>query len=180
MGTIFYFEEDEKKKSVIIFVKDYKEKKWFRKERIDYTLSAVECKGFTDPAVMGKVCERIRKDYERSKIDCCGYSDFEDKFALHAFWLICLYDDDGTAVSYFNYLTGKEVKWTDDIEDAELYLDEWSAKESCDNVRKIGGIGVKVAVKRVYLNVVNGLLEPCFMITCTSKSNDNGSRWTLQ
>ena len=172
MGTIIYFEETEKRRCAIRFVKNFRKKGWLRKERIEYSFSSIEGTPFIDNEVMAMVCERIKKDYPDAKIYCTEWSEFEKTFNTHKFWVICTYDEKGDAAGYFSYIAGKSVKWTNDIEDAEISLDRKSASDSADNIRKLCGPGARVTVKSVYVNLVNLLLTPIMMITCTSKGND--------
>ena len=177
MGRIIYFEETEKRRCAIRFVKNFRKKGWLRKERIEYSFFSIEGTPFIDNEVMAMVCERIKKDYPDAKIYCTEWSEFEKTFNTHKFWVICTYDEKGDAAGYFTHIAGKNVKWTNDIEDAEISLDRKSASDSADNIRKLCGPGARVTVKSVYVNLVNLLLTPIMMITCTSKSGKEETKY---
>ena len=177
MGTIIYFEETHKCSCVVRFVKDFQKKGWFRKERIEYSLSSIECTPFTNNEVIDKVCERIRKDYPNAKIFCTERLEFEKTFRTHKVWVICTYDEKGNVAGYLSHVAGKRAMWTNDIDDAEISFDLESASASSDNIRKLCGLGARVGLRSVYLNLVNQLLTPIMMITCTSKRGKEETKY---
>jgi hypothetical protein len=81
--------------------------------------------------------------------------------------VIAHYDKDNKIDGYYSGSFGKEFEWTSDIEDAEISLDYDSYRGTLGNIRK--ATGEKIDIEQIYLNCTNGLLEPSFMITCTSK-----------
>lgn len=175
MGQIIYFEEDAKRKCVIRFVKNYREGGWFRKEQIEYSLSSVDGNPFSDNNVKARICDRIMKDYPNAKIYCTEYAEFFSKYKLHQFWVVCRYDRKGNETGYYSYMFNGQSSWTESVEDAEISL---SGKDSGDTAEKIRRkTGDRIASKPVYLNLVNGLLEPCLIITCTSRKGKQETKY---
>ena len=184
MGIIIYFEENGKSKSVIRFVRGYRNKGWFRKERIEYSLTVSNCCLFLDnEKVVFKVCERIKKDFPEAKIYCTESSAFYRKYENHEFYVITKCDNgyndresyaNDSGHSYYSGMANGDIHWTTDLNDTEIYFDYESASEAVNHIRKKGG---KVFAKTVFLNLINGLMEPCFMITCTSKRGKEETKY---
>ena len=169
MGTIIYFVENENRKCVIRFVKSYRAKSWWRRERIEYSLSLLEGSDFVDSAVTDKVYERIQKDFPNARIYLTNLGQFHRMFDTHRFWLICSFAKTNENEGYFSHIMSQKVMWTSNINDADLYLDEKSAEDSANNIRRLCGTTAMVGIMPIYLNFVNMLLTPIMMITCTSK-----------
>lgn len=176
MGKIIYFEDGKEKNSAFRFVTYYRKKSWFKKERIEYTFSNYLANPFFDDAVVTSVSERVKKDYPNAKIYCTEISDFIAKCRTHAFWVICQHDADSNVIGYYSLVIGKNVEWTNDIEDAELTMDPDSANQTADNLRRLCA-GKKIGVQRVYLSLENMLLTPIMMITCTSKRGKEETKY---
>ena len=99
MEKYVIFREDKNKHGVYLFVKKYVPKKWFRKEKIEYCISADQAETF-EPDVMAKVCERIKRDYPNAEIICEGYRAFTDRMAKHSFWVVGRWRDDSREEFY--------------------------------------------------------------------------------
>ena len=188
MGTLIYFEDGNSRCGIIRFVKNFRKKNWFRKERIDYTLSCIDGNPFIEPAIVDLVCARVKKDFPHAKVYCTDYAEFHSKYYSHRFWIICNYGNndnhhlrcvhDGSSdISYFSYVAGKRVVWTTDLDDMELHMDQQSAQQSADNIRRLCGSGAMVYVSCVYLNLENMLLTPIMMLTCTSKRGKEETKY---
>lgn len=169
MGTIIYFVENEKRKCAIRFVKSYRAKSWWRMERIEYTYSLAEGNNFVDSAVTDKVCERIREDFPDAVIYRINPSEFHRQYETHRFWLICSFTKKTDTDGYFSHIMSKKVMWTNNINDAEILLDEKNAEDSANSIRRLCGTTTMVGIQTIYLNLENMLLTPIMMITCTSK-----------
>jgi hypothetical protein len=181
MGTFIYFVENKDTKGVFRFVKCYRKKGWFRKEKIAYSLSQEDCVSLSD-SVVEKVDNCIKKDYPNAQIVHSDKSPVDSGiFETHKFWLIADFSkakkDKEEQLSYFSYSYKKEVFWTEDLNDAEIYMDKASAERTSNNIRKLVGTSAMVGVKTVYLNLVNELLTPIMMITCTSKSGKKETKY---
>ena len=177
METIIYFEEDGKKHGVIRFVSGYRKKRFLRKERIEYTFSSASSKDFIDEEEIGMVLERIKKDYPDAVIHLTTWDKFLERYKKHVFWLIAYIDDIGqkSPSGYYSGSSCGHVEWTNDIEDAEIGLDDDTTDDTVNNIRK--STGKKVFMMPVYLDLVNGLLEPNFMITCTGKKGKQETKY---
>lgn len=177
METIIYFEEDGKKHGVIRFVSGYRKKRFLRKERIEYTLSSASSKDFIDEKDIFLVLERIKKDYPDAVIHLTDWDKFMERYKKHVFWLIAYIDDVGqkSPSGYYSSHSCGNVEWTKDIEDAEIGMDDDATDETVNNIRK--STGKKVFMMPVYLDLVNGLLEPNFMITCTGKKGKQETKY---
>ena len=177
METIIYFEENGKKHGVIRFVSGYRKKRFLRKERIEYTFSSASSKDFIDEEEIGMVLERIKKDYPDAVIHLTTWDKFLERYKKHVFWLIAYIDDIGqkSPSGYYSGSSRGNVEWTNDIEDAEIGLDDNTTDDTVNNIRK--STGKKVFMMPVYLDLVNGLLEPNFMITCTGKKGKQETKY---
>ena len=69
----------------------------------------------------------------------------------------------------------KSPEWTFNIENADIGLDRKSTEQTVDNIRK--ATGERVSVMEIYLDLVNELLTPIFMITCTSKRSNKETKY---
>ena len=86
MDKYVIFREDKSKNGVYLFVNKFVPKKWFRKEKIEYCISADQAETF-EPEVMAKVCERVKKDYPNAEIFCEDYRTFTDRMEKRSFWV---------------------------------------------------------------------------------------------
>lgn len=169
MGTLIYFEEDPKHYGAIRFVSGYRAKRWYWKEKISYSLSSSSAYPFMDNYIKDKVCERIKRDYPNAKIYCTDGPSFDKNFALHKFWVIARYTGSYQEEFYNGHDQQYKATYTKDISDVRIMLSESSAKETLRTIQQT--TRDRVFIRALYLNLVNELLTPVFMITCTSKGN---------
>lgn len=162
------FREDKNKNGVYLFVKKYQPKRWFRKERIEYCISADQAETF-EPEVMAKVCERIKRDYPNAEIICEDYGTFTDRMAKHRFWVIGRWREDGTEEFYHDNDRQDKPEYTTDLQAVRFSLSESSANETLRTIRIC--TRDRAYTRMVFLNLENGLLSPCMMIMCTSKNS---------
>ena len=180
MGTIIYFEENPGKHGVIRFVATYCEKRWFRREKISYTLSVMNAFSFLTIETIEKVKEKIRRDFPDAKIYSSGYEEFISKYESHEFWSIARYGDNGFEGAnepdgYFVRIGKSKVEWTEDINDAEICLVRSNMEETLNVIR--GVEGVRAALFPIYLNLINELLTPIMMIVCTSRKGKQETKY---
>lgn len=178
MKTFIFF-ENEKKFSPIFFVREYKKKRWFRPEKISYTLSPENGLVFEDEELIDLVSKRICKDFSNARIHKVNKPVFHEKYKEHVFWVIGDFDEgkSNDCASFYSGESRKEVFWTQNLEDAEVYMDLDCANQTADNIRRKVGTEKKVSVKPIYLNLCNGLLTPIMMITCTSKGGKQETKY---
>lgn len=171
MAKIVLFEENEKQKSVIRFVKGFRKKSWFRKERVEYTLILTEAYWFVEDKLVPEfVTERIKKDYPDSRVEIMDMDDFFEKYVLHRFWVIARYADDDQEEYYSGNGLFNKATYSKDMTEVRMIMSESSAKETLRSIQQT--TRDMVFIRTLYLNLVNELLTPVFMITCTSKGND--------
>lgn len=171
MEKIIYFVEDKWKRCAFRFVKNYKPRKWFRKEKIEYSFSSIDGMLFDEEELMKAACQRIEKDYPNAWIFCEEFLQFAEDRKLQRYWAICKYVK-GHADKYYTGIGGDgKPEYSEDIFDARLSLDADSADETLQTIRQ-STKDDRVWVNQVYLNLVNELLTPIFMITCTSKRSN--------
>ncbi len=180
MGKIIYFEENPKKHGVMRFVATYCERRWFRKEKISYTLSVENAFSFLTEETMEIVKEKIKKDYPDAKIYCTCYEEFLTKYETHEFWAIARYGANSSYLTnepngYFVRIGKNQVEWTEDISDAEICLVRNNMVETLNVIR--GVEGVRAALYPVYLNLINELLTPMMMIVCTSRKGKKETKY---
>lgn len=168
MEKYVIFREDKNKHGVYLFVKSFRARRWFRKEKIEYCISADQAETF-EPEVMAKVCDRIKKDFPNAEIWCEDYGTFTDKFVNHRFWVIGRWRDDGTEEFYCGSDQNGKPEYTTDLNDVRFILAESSANETLNTIRK--STRDRVYTRVVFLSLENELLSPCMMITCTSKGS---------
>lgn len=176
MGTIIYFEEDPGRDGVIRFVNEYRGKRWYRKERIKYSLSCIDANPFVDESLMDEVCNRVKRDYPESKIYRTTFDEFEHSFIDNKFWVIARHGQDCEVLDYFSLLEKGVCVWTKDIQDILVILDEESAKDSVDVFRSYSNSD-RILARPVYLNMKNKLLLRNFMIICVRKDNEDSPRY---
>lgn len=175
MEYYIYFEENGKRHSVIRFVKDYSDRRWFRKERISYSISMDEACIFVDEELVKKVCDRIIKDYPDARIYCTPSEEIDERLEFHEFWVICRYDDRNNLKDFYKAESRKSIGWTADMEDVIIICDEDFARQHCQLLRS--KTGERISAKSVYLSLNNRLLTPVMMITCTSKSGKRETKF---
>lgn len=163
------FREDKDKHGVYLFVKKFVPKKWFRKEKIEYCISADQAEYFTDNELLAKVCERVKKDFPNAEIFCEGYRTFIDRMVKHRFWVVGRWRDDSTEEFYHDSDRHGKPEYTKDLQSVRFSLSESSANETLRTIRKC--TRDRVYTRMVFLSLENELLSPCMMITCTSKGN---------
>ena len=174
MGKIAYFEEGNKKASVVRFVESYKRARWFRRERIVYSMSLPDAAYFEYEETMGKVEARILKDYPDAKVRFSDEREFSDKHQKSVFFVVAKLLGDGDDLCYYSGMTRGKADWTGDIDDAEIHFEMESADETAGRIRRGGG---RIIVLSIITNLTNGLLEPNFMIVCTSKRGKQESKY---
>lgn len=169
MSKIVIFKEGGDKKCPIRFVKDFRAGGWFRRERVDYTIIDIESYSFSDGEDVPEfVMERIKKDFPDASISVLSIEEFYDKYALQSFWAIARHNDDSEEY-YCGQGLNRRAAYTSDIEDADIMLSEGFAQESLRTIQMT--TRDKVFVRPIHLNLVNELLTPAFMITCTGKNS---------
>ncbi|MBR1526250.1 MAG: hypothetical protein IJ640_06275 [Prevotella sp.] len=163
------FREDKTKSGVYLFVKKFQPKKWFRREKIEYCISADQAETF-EPSVMAKVCDRIKREHPNAEIICEDYRTFTEKMVNHRFWIIGRWRDDGTEEFYSGNDQNNKPEYTTDFNEARFSLAESSTNETLQTIRK--STRDRVYSRLAFLSLENELLSPCMMITCTSKGNE--------
>lgn len=169
MEKYVIFREDKKKHGVYLFVSRFLPKKWFRKEKIEYCISADQAELFSDDEVLAKVCERIKRDYPNAEIIHDDYSAFTDRMAKHRFWVIGRWREDSKEEFYCGSDQHGKPEYTTDLNDVRFSLSQSSVNETLQTIRK--STRDRAYTRVVFLSLENGLLSPCMMITCTSKGN---------
>ena len=169
MEKYVIFREDKKKHGVYLFVSRFLPKKWFRKEKIEYCISADQAESFSDDEVLAKVCERIKRDYPNAEIICEDYRTFTDRMAKHRFWVIGRWREDSKEEFYCGSDQHGKPEYTTDLNDVRFSLSESSLNETLQTIRK--STRDRAYARVVFLSLENELFSPCMMITCTSKGN---------
>lgn len=169
MAKIVYFEENENQKCVIRFVKGYRRGRWFLREKIWYSYSVVDGLPFVDEETIALVTEKVKKDYPKAVIHCEEYQKFMTKHQLQKFWVIGRWNEDGREEFYSGNDQNNKPTYSEDMQEVRMMFAESSAKETLRTIQQT--TRDRVYTRAVYLNLVNELLTPVFMITCTSKGN---------
>lgn len=175
MEKIIYFEDNIGKYCVIRFVKNFRKKSYLRKERIEYTLSYSESLLIKETDDIDIIQKRIKKDYPNATVYHSDCGEFMRKYKLNEFWVIAHLDNDYHIDGYYSGMTKRSYSWNEDISDTEIYLDYSNTEETLSNIRR--ATGDKWCTRPIYINLINGLLEPNFMITCTSKRGENETKY---
>lgn len=171
MAKIVLFEENENQRCVIRFVKGFRKKSWFKKERVEYTMIQTEAYWFVeDMTVPEFVIKRIKKDFPNALVRIIGVDDFFENFALNRFWVIARYADDDQEEYYIGNGLFNKATYSKDMTEVRMIMSESSAKETLRSIQQT--TRDRVFIRTLYLNLINELLTPVFMITCTSKGND--------
>ena len=168
MEKYVIFREDKDKHGVYLFVKKFVPKEWFRKEKIEYCISADQAETF-EPDVMAKVCERVKKDFPNAEISCEDYRTFIDRMVKHRFWVVGRWREDSTEEFYCDNDRHGKPEYTTDLQEVRFSLSESSANETLRTIRKC--TRDRAYTRIVFLSLENELLSPCMMITCTSKGS---------
>jgi hypothetical protein len=169
MEKYVIFREDKDKHGVYLFVKKYQSERWFRREKIEYCISADQAEEFTDNELLAKVCERVKRDYPNAEIICEDYGTFTDRMAKNRFWVIGRWREDGKEEFYHDNDERGKPEYTTDLQAVRFSLSESSANETLRTIRKCTRDMVYTRI--VFLSLKNELLSPCMMITCTSKGS---------
>lgn len=170
MAYIILFTENRDRKCVIRFVKGFRRKGFFRKERVEYTIVSSEAFHFySTDQIPDFVMSAIRKDYPDADIKAVESEGFDKTYSLQRFFAIACFNE-GYNEEYYNGNDAKgKTTFTSDLSDVRMILSESSAKETLRTIQQT--TGDRVFIRTLYLNLVNELLTPVFMITCTSKGN---------
>lgn len=169
MENYVIFREDKAKHGVYLFVKKFVPKRWFRREKIEYCVSADQAELFSDEEVLAKVCERVKKDYPNAEIVCEDYRTFTDRMVKHRFWVVGRWRDDSTEEFYCDNDRHGKPEYTTDLQAVRFSLSESAANETLRTIRKC--TRDRVYTRLFFLSLENELLSPCMMITCTSKGS---------
>lgn len=171
MRTIIYFEENENQKSIIRFVRGYHRGRWFLREKIWYSYSVVDGLPFVDEETIALVTTKVKKDYPKAVIHCEEYQQFMNKHQLQKFWVIGRWNENGREEFYSGNDQNNKPTYSEDMQEVRMMFAESSAKETLRTIQQT--TRDRVFIRTLYLNLVNELLTPMFMITCTSKGNDD-------
>ena len=171
MRTIIYFEENENQKSIIRFVKGYRRGRWFLREKIWYSYSVVDGLPFVDEETIALVTTKVKKDYPKAVIHCEEYQQFMNKHQLQKFWVIGRWNENGREEFYSGNDQNNKPTYSEDMQEVRMMFAESSAKETLRTIQQT--TRDRVFIRTLYLNLVNELLTPMFMITCTSKGNED-------
>lgn len=170
MAKIVYFEENENQKCIIRFVKGYRRGRWFLREKIWYSYSVVYGLPFVDEETIALVTTKVKKDYPKAVIHCEEYQQFMNKHQLQKFWVIGRWNENGLEEFYSGNDQNNKPTYSEDMQEVRMMFAESSAAETLRTIQQT--TRDRVYTRVVYLNLVNELLTPVFMITCTSKGNE--------
>ena len=170
MAKIVYFEENENGKCVIRFVEGYRRGRWFLREKIWYSYSVVDGLPFVDEETIALATAKVKKDFPNAVVHCDGFQQFVDKHEEQRFWAIGCCNGNGSEEFYTGNDMNNKPTYSDDMQEVRLMLAESSAKETLRTIQQ--STRDRVYIRTVYLNLVNELLTPVMMITCTSKGNE--------
>ena len=171
MAKIILFEENKDQKCVIRFVSGFRPKTWFRKARVEYSVSdSVMCQFEDEAHIPEFVIERIRHDFPNAMIRIVDFVDFfYGDYKLQRFWTIARYNDAGTEDYYCGNDLSRKPKYTEDFSEVSMMLSKTSAEETLLRIQSTSRD--RVYVRQLYLNLRNELLTPIMIITCTSRGN---------
>lgn len=165
MSEIIYFKEYAKQHGVFRFVKSFRRGGFLKREKIEYTTDVTEATRYDDPDNIKAMFRRIRKDYPAAYWDSKPLDEFKEMFKAHRFFLITKVTEDESQQYYCGEKKGM-FDWTSSIDDALIGLD---SKTQAETALRIRMKGEKVNTNVIYLDLINDLLNPNFMITCESK-----------
>lgn len=176
MVKMICFEEKEGKPGVIRFVSSYQRRKWYRRERIDYTIDVLRSnsdkkfsKSYSEDD-FDAIRAYIKKDFPEAKIYETDFESFVENHANNRFWVICTYLKNGRIGYYCDNDQNMKAEYTEDLTDVRMIFSESSAYETFRNIQR--STRDRVWVMEIYLNLTNELLTPVMMITCTSRKTD--------
>lgn len=169
MAKIVYLEENESQKCIIRFVKGYRRGRWFLREKIGYSYSVGDALPLVDEVTIALVTAKVTKDYPKAIIHCEEYQKFMTKHQLQKFWVIGRWNEDGREEFYSGNDQNNKPTYSEDMQEVRMMFAESSAKETLRTIQQT--TRDRVYTRTVYLNLVNELLTPVFMITCTSKGS---------
>lgn len=170
MAKIILFEENKEQKCVIRFVKGFRKKNWFRKARVEYSVSDSDVYKFESEAHIPEfVMERIKRDFPNAMIRIIDLVDFfYGDYKLQRFWTIARYND-GAEDYYCGNDIWKMPRYTEDFSEVRMMLSQTSAEETLRTIQAT--TRDRVYVRQLYINLKNELLTPVMMIICTSRGN---------
>lgn len=166
MSEIIYFKEYSELHGVFRFVKSFRKGGFLKREKIEYTTDVMEATKYGDTDLILAIFRKIRKDYPFAHWNSMAFDEFKEKFEKHRFFLITKVTDDNSFLYYCGEKKGM-FDWTSNIDEALIGLDSKTQAETALRIRMKGG---KVNTNVIYLDLINDLLNPNFMITCESKS----------
>lgn len=164
----------------LYFVHSYERRKWFRKERIAYSIERSKAFTFNDSdnATIEKVLARIKSDYPDSRLFTFYFGDkmFAYLFQDKRFWGICKINEKCDQYLWYAGVKDGSVVWACDGRDALLCLDE-ETEIGTLNVLRQRQRGDRIILVTVYLDLTNELLTPKFLLTCTSKRENEKTKF---
>lgn len=175
MGKIVYFKENENQKCIIRFVKGYRRGRWFLREKIVYSYSSIDGQPYVDNETLERVKARVKKDFPKAKIHCEEWNEFSRKYQLQKFWVIGRWNENGREEFYSGNDQNNKPTYSEDMQEVRMMFAESSAKETLRTIQQT--TRDRVYTRTVYLNLVNELLTPIFLITCTSKSGKEDTKF---
>ena len=163
---VIYFTEGEDAQA-FRFVKAYRRKRLFRKEKMElsYFLVALD----VEDDVLSDIIYAVKRMYPNANVGCDTLDNFKEKMLPYVYYATCLYN--GKELVGFdggNKAQGEQL-WEMDIEDAMLYLDGRDASDHAEQVAR--STGKQVTLDMVYVNRTNMFSEARFVITCTSRKS---------
>ena len=161
--------EGSEKKCAYRFVSGFKKRRWFRRSRIKYSFCPIDGSIFRyKDEDLKEIKTKIMTDYPNADIHIMEFDEFLEKYNIYRFFVICKWNERDNE---FYQGDGKDRKamYSKDIEDARMIFSERTANETLRTIQQT--TRDKVYVRAIYLNLVNELLTPVMMITCTSKGN---------
>lgn len=170
MGKIVFFEEDEKRHGVFRFVCGFRKRSWFRKGKVAYSLDPLdaECRYDYREEIFKDIEARIKADYPHGLVYVLDFDEFINVYNKHRFFAICRWKD-GVDEYYIGEGFDRKATYSPDIEDCRMMFSESSAFETLRTIQQT--TRDRVYIRTIYLDLVNELLTPIMMITCTSKSS---------
>lgn len=173
MEKLIYFEANPGNPGVIMFVMDYQRKKWFRREKIAYTLNISFSNRYQSYSEddFEAIEARIKQDYPNAQVWKTDVDSFIDAHRNNRFWVVCTWLNNVGRIGYYSDNDRHyKAEYTEDMSDVRMILSESSANEILRNIQR--STRDRVWVQDVYLNLINELLTPVLMITCTSRKSE--------
>lgn len=150
------------------FVKAYRRKRLFKKEKLELSYFPVALDIEDD--IASDIIYAVKRMYPDAEVGYDTLDNFNDTMLQYAYYATCLYK--GNELIGFdggNKAHGEQL-WETDIEDAMLYLDARDASDHAEQVART--IGKQVTCGMVYINRTNMFSEARFVITCTSRKSN--------